>query len=69
MRGAVICNVDYHPRGYSDELAFDWYVSRLSVLGLALTLGLIGLRTKMPRKHSSPHSKKLLYAMTQRQPS
>ncbi|CAE7150217.1 unnamed protein product [Rhizoctonia solani] len=24
MKGAVICNVDYHPPGHPDDLAFDW---------------------------------------------
>lgn len=24
MRGAVICNADYHPEGNPDDLAFDW---------------------------------------------
>ncbi|KAG8744537.1 hypothetical protein FRC10_009989 [Ceratobasidium sp. 414] len=24
IRGAIMCNVDYHPPGYPSELAFDW---------------------------------------------
>ncbi|KAH7337584.1 hypothetical protein B0J17DRAFT_431633 [Rhizoctonia solani] len=27
MKGAVVCNVDYHAPGHPDDLAFDWYVT------------------------------------------